>query len=427
MATSKIDGPFHVYGDMAQILTPLTGVVIVPDPNPESGPSLFFMGEGFEDVRFFYPKDKVTGYTGAVASHYHLPTVLSANAIPATVQTNNIAAAQNAVSGTAMTLAAAATGITLNVPISPIPGIGSALNGNPVVNAAIALDFGFAFGNCTSGQAQITVADSTQFILGMPLVIGAVGNSGGTACLLTNCATIVDATHITVGPNLPAATNATAPIGTGNLWGPSEIGFPVPTAALPYQARGPGLFFDPAQGITRGVQIAGVGGGAGGTFLVSGWDIYAEPMTDLVTVAAGASTGWTTKAFKYIGSVVPQFSDAHNYTVGTSDVFGFAARSLIWELTTSAFGGVVVPTSAGWTAAVATSPATNLTGDVRGTLQTSTNGAGSGFTGGAASNGTIVSLAMSGRRLFMEQDIAMIDSIRGTITNPASVYGVTQA
>lgn len=433
MATSKIDGPFHTYGDMAQILTPVTGVVTVPDPNPESGPNLFFMASGLPDVRFFYPKDKVTGYTGVVPSVMHTPTVYSANAIPAALATNNIAAAQTVTNGTAMTLAGASTGVTLNVPISPIPGIGSALNGSPVVTAAVALDFGFQFGNCVSGNASVTVGDTlaSEFVLGMPLVIGGVGNSAGTAPLLTNVATIVDATHITVGPNLPAANNATAPIGTGNLWGPSEIGFPVPTAALPFQARGPGLFLDPTQSIARGLQIAGTNAGCvGGNFLVSGWDIYCEPMTQLVTVAAGVSTGWTTKAFKYIASVVPQFTDTtagHTYTGGTSDVFGTHFRSDLWETTTFFFGGVQMSTSVGWVPAVTTTPATNLTGDVRGTLQTSTNGGGSQMSGGAASNGTVVSLQMSGRRLFLTQDVTMNAIIRGTITNPSTVYGVTQA
>lgn len=422
MAATSFDGPTHVVGNMQAL--PATVGSAVPDPNTDAGPSITFMGDALPDIRFPYMKDKVGGYVGVVPAALSLSYMQSVDQIPAALANNNIAAAQNVVNGTAMTLAAASVGITLAVPISPFTGF---LNSAAVVTTGLAIDFGFAFGNCTAGTKQIVVADSTQFTAGMPVVIGGVGNAGGTIPLLTLVKSLDDATHITL-QDAPAAANATAPIGTGNLWNPSENGFPTPTAALPYLACGPGLFLDPSQSIARGVQV--VGGSAqcaGGTFLVSGWDVYGEAMSELITVAAGASTGWGKKAFKYIGSVTPRFTDAHNYTVGTSDVFGFHFRSDKWEYTNEFWAGAFATASTGWLPADATTPATTTTGDVRGTVQVSTNGGGTAISGAAASNGSIVSLAMSGRRLSIFQSMPLISILRGLPPSSVSVYGQTQA
>lgn len=436
MGASIWNGPLHAYGDMGNLVDPTTGLVIVPDPNSDAGPDLSFQGIGLLDFRYFYPKDKVQGYVGVVPAHYHNTTMVSANQIPGTVQTNNIAAAQTVTSGTAMTLAAASattlTGATVTaIPIYPFAAGGGSLNSGTIVNA-MALDFGFAFGTVVANNATVTVADSTLFSVGMPLVIAGVGTTvAGAAPLLTQVATIPTSTTITlISSALPLVSLNPAAIGTGNYWGPSENGFPLPTAALPYLAKGPALFLDDRQAVTRCIQIAGTSAACtGGTFLVSGYDIYGVPLTQLITVAAGASTTFSTKCFKYIASVVPQFTDTtagHTYTVGTGDVFEFSARADIWEFTSAAFAGVTVPTTTGFVAAVTTSPATTTTGSTRGTIQSGTNGAGTGFTGGTASNGTVSSLAMTGRRLYMAQDIQLYNALRGVITNPAAFYGVAQ-
>ena len=322
-----------------------------------------------------------------------------------------------------MTLASATLGITLNVPIHPYSQV---LNAATVTTAAIALDFGFGFGNVTSGSTTIPVSSSSLYFVGMPLVIGGVGNSGGTIPLLTSVASIVDATNITVVDS-PLASNSTAPIGMGDLWGPvpAGTGTPTPTAAYPFLAHGPQRMLDPRQAVTRGVRIVGSGGGSGGNFTVAGWDIYGQPMTETITVAAGASTGWSKKCFKYIGSVTPLFTDANNYSVGTSDVFGFAYRSNIWEETTVFWAGAMQTSSQGWLTADTTSPATATTGDVRGTIQTSASGGGTGI-GASASNGTVSSLAMTGRRLEIGQQITVADTLLAGRLNTAPIFGVTQ-
>lgn len=427
------NGPIHAYGDLENLLSApgqgQSSSVLVPDPNQDAGPSVFFQATGLPDIRYFFPKDKDAGYTGVVASHFGLPLVQSAECIPAALLVNNVCGAQAVVNGTAMAFAAATTGITPNIPIIPFAGFGG-LNSGAVVTTGVALDFGFAFGNVTAGNAQIGVADSTLFRVGMPLVVAGVGNAAGTVPLLTNVLSIDTALLITLA-NTPLASINPTPIGTGNLWGPSENGFPTPTAALPYLARGPGLFFDPQQGLARNLSITGTGGGnAGGNFLVTAYDPYGMLWTQLVTVAAGASVGFTKKCAKYVVSVVPQFSDGVNtYEVGTGDVFEFCCKASLWEQTNdTCWNGVTIPTSVGFIAPDTTSPATNLTGSVRGVIQMSTNGgAGTPITAQAASNGTVVNLAMSGIRLSLVQDMSINNIARGTATDTRSIYGVTQS
>ncbi len=163
--------------------------------------------------------------------------------------------------------------------------------------------------------------------------------------------------------------------------------------------------YDPTKGICRCISITGVTGGSGGDFLVSGADWYGYPMTQTVTVGAGINTVDSTKAFKFITSVVPQFTDAHNYSVGTADVFGFNIAADHFA-DVEIYWADVLQLVATFTAAVTTSPATATTGDVRGT-----------FTAGSASDGT--------KRL----DIYVKPSAaRLTNATPAvGLFGVTQA
>lgn len=423
------NGPIHSFGNLTQILSAAgqgqASSVLVPDPNNDRGPAMLFQGISLPDIRATYLKDKIAGYTGVVPAHYASGILRCVNQIPAALATNNLAAAQATAAATAMVLAGASVGVTLNVPIVPFAGFG-AFNGAAVVTPGICLDFGFAFGNVVIATKQITVADSTAFIQGMPLVIGGVGNAAGTTCLLTNVASIDSATLITL-VDAPAATNATAPIGTGNLWGPGENGYPTPTAALPYRAVGPGLFLDPPQAIARGVQISTAdGAGPGGNFAVVGYDFFNMAMTETVVVGAGAVTGWGKKAFKSITSITPDFTSAVLYLAGTSDTFGFHLRSDLVEETSCWYEGQSIGNASGWTAADQTT-ATATTGDVRGTLQVSASGAGAGLDGGNASSGAVVNLAMSGRRLVLSQTLGVGNVLRGLVTDTRSMYGVTQA
>jgi hypothetical protein len=425
-------GPFGVYGDMDKIGATVEGVPPGPvnSPNPDSGPSFFYQGMYVPDPRFWYPKDQITGKRGVVAGFFPLHEIKSAGNIPFAVASNNIAAAQNVVSGTPMTLAAASAGITTNIPIVAFSPI---LNNGVIATAALALDFGAFFCNTTALSGTVTVAAAAlvNFIIGMPLVIAGAGNAAGTAPLLCQVTALGATNTITVSP-VPQSAQTATPIGTGNLWGPGGMapgGGPlIPTAAWPFLAAGPGLLFDSGQGITRGVQITGAGGSLGGSFTVRGWDIFGQPMSQTITVGA-ASTAWSLKTFKYIASVTPNFSDAHNYSVGTSDVFGFNWNALIFENTEMFWSGATITgaSATGFLPGVATTPATALTGDVRGTVQVSTNGGGTPLSGGAPSNGTVSSLLMTGNRLEMYVIPSLRQLIYSTQDNASYLFGPTQA
>lgn len=436
MGLSANDGPNYTYGSMANLGTAIGGNTAALDPNFDAGPNGEFQGDGLLDMRVLYQKDMLQGYPGRQPIHYSMPYLQSVGQIPAATAAANISAAANAVSGVPVTLAGASVGVTLNVPVVPFSIAG--VNGAAPVTA-MALDFGFAFGNVTSGSTTIVVANAFMFQVGMPLVIGGVGNGGGTVPLLTYVASITDTTHIVVA-DAPLATNATAPIGTGNVWNPAAYssqlgGIPRPTAAQVWLAGGPGLFLDPRQAVARGLRIVGAASGTGGTFTVKGFDVYGMAMTETITVGAGAVTGWGVKAWKYITSITPNFSDAHTYSVGTSDVFGFHYRAALWDNIDVTWNNAYMNSSTGFTAGLSLiTAATATTADVRGTVQTSANGPlGSGI-GATASAGVVSGLLMGGGpRLMMAQTITVDQALFAdpgplaasavNVPNAASLFG----
>lgn len=141
-------------------------------------------------------------------------------------------------------------------------------------------------------------------------------------------------------------------------------------AQVPVQngATGGNIFWAPATGLARAVQILSVGDDHLATVTVRGYDLYWFPMTETITLT-NASTATGVKAFKYIASITPAGTlSGSNISVGQSDVIGFMLRvdrypflKIYWPDNT------LVASATGFTAAVTTSPATAITGDVRGT------------------------------------------------------------
>jgi len=148
---------------------------------------------------------------------------------------------------------------------------------------------------------------------------------------------------------------------------------------------GPNLW-NPTTAIARTLSFVGVtststGGTAGSSleaWSIAGRDLYGQKVTELVI---GASVQVNSqKAYKYISSIVPStVNGAIGSTaiiVGTNDVFGFPLRVdhpayiTCWAGPASSATLVTISTGAHTYAATAT--ATSSTGDVRGTIGTST-------------------------------------------------------
>lgn len=132
--------------------------------------------------------------------------------------------------------------------------------------------------------------------------------------------------------------------------------------------------------VPRAVSLTSSGSDLSGVnFLITGYDWYGQLMTQLQTGPGAGLTVNTLKAFSSVLSIVPQGTSANTLTVGTSDIFGLPfvvtdagyIISAKWNNTLAQNAGTLVT-------AVTTNPATNLTGDTRGTYAQA----------GAASNGT---------------------------------------
>lgn len=402
-------------------------------PEPMDGPSLSYQGYGFPDIRSF-PTKKDGLYPGRVASYLGSPMIILSDNVPQAAGTATLAALQNIVASTPMTLSAGAlaqaNGSTAGNPTLS-PGIPIIPSGAQAPVNVIALDFGYTTGTTTTGGTSktITVPDSTLFYPGQWIYVGGAGNAGKTLPLLTQVLTLATATTITVSIGAAAAiTNA--PIGNANMAGPLPAGALVGTVPIAYSPRfrlGLGSWFNPPEAVTRAVSITGVSGSVGGatnSFLVSGYDIFDQAMTCLMAGPVGATTVYSLKAFKYFTSITPvagATDTTHNYSVGLSDVYGINLRSDRWEYVDAFWNANSLGVNTGWTAPVLTAPATNATGDVRGTYQMSTaNGPLGTGASTTASNGSTV-------RLVIGVFVPVYNALFATPQNAVPLFGVAQA
>lgn len=386
--------------------------------DPFDGPGISYQGDSFPDPRYGpFPKD---GTTPARAfTFFNNPYVVLTDAIPSATNASSIATSQVATGGTPMTLISTApAGGGANVP-SITPSIPIVPFGQSTVTTVLAIDFGFATGTTAANSSTVTVVDNTYFPVGTWVIIGGAGNSTNTKPLITQVASASGSATIFINPVALGALN-NAPIGHGNLFSnnlPPQANFgPAQSsanAAVPYTPAGFAALFNPLESVARNIIVTGSNATSTAQFLVTGYDIYGTLMTELITGVNGSAAG--KKAFKYVQSIVPQGTATGNsYTIGAGNVAGIHLRSDKWEYANIFYNGAFMANSTGWTAAASTAPATNTTGDVRGTVNASTIA-----TTGAPFDGT--------KRLAIMMSVPIYNMVNATPVNATSLFGVAQS
>lgn len=218
---------------------------------------------------------------------------------------------------------------------------------------------------------------------------GAIGLGGGESAIVNQVPSAISAVNIAAAQVPVAATPLTLVSATGagitvlaaalTVW-PSGNVIPAGTLVIDLaptllqfglasvsNGYTPVSFYNPQTAISRALRITSVGNDSAATFLVSGWDWGGYPMTQLVT-GANATIATTLKTFKFIGSILPAGTlSGSNVSVGTADVFGFPMLTSFWGDQSLIWNNANIAVNTGYVAADTTSPATNLTGDVRGT------------------------------------------------------------
>lgn len=357
----------------------------VTDYNQDLGPSLFWGGVGRIDPRVNF--NYIPGSNSGVPTFgFATSDTITINYAPYALSNTAIAAAANVVSGTAMTLVSSnstSTGVSVSA---------SCVNYNTGATVSgLLLIEGFASFTGVVASNILTVSALTGTVT-VGMTLSGTGVATGTTIVNQLTGPAGGAGTYTVTGNATVSSTTITGQATG---GPIALGQPFGQSNTVYLWNAQAM-------VARAVSVTGVAAGAGGAFLVSGYDVYGVPMTETITAPAGAATTNGKKAFKYIASVVPQFTDAQNYSVGTTDIYGFPLRSDFFGDVSINYNAASVTASTGYTAAV-TSTASATTGDVRGTyaLQTAANGS---------------------RRLMIRQFV-----LAANMGSTSGLFGVTQA
>jgi len=380
MRTSS-DGPLILYGnDNPQQVS-----------NTDAGPNVDYQSNALLDSRYVSQATAAgEGAQAGVLSWNNPIEVEALSAIPRTLSNTVLAAAQAPAALAFFTLASAnAAGIAINLPLVPYgqaiqPGAQGLVN-------VIGLDFGFALGTTTTAAATAATVTLTGpspggysatatyasrfFYPGQRILISGAGNAGGTIPL--SC--IVLATDRYSSPGVALAATGTITIdrpalavATAQCIGTADQEYGV--AVKPVVKAGAARLYDPAQMLGRNVTLTAGSTTASGNAIVRGYDVYEQPMSEVIAIPTTATTNSGKKAFKYVSSVQVQAGGVTtgNISVGTGDVFGVPVRADLFEAMAIFYNNVQIVGAAGTVPtglvfADQTPTATTTTGDVRGT------------------------------------------------------------
>jgi len=386
--------------------TALSGPVIqYGNDNPqqisdtEAGPCVDYQANALLDSRYVSQATSAGGGAQGGVLAWHNPAELEVlSAVPAAPAVAAIAASATPAALAFFSLVSAnAAGVSVNMPLIPF---GSAIQpGSQALVNVVALDFGFALGTTTIAAATANVLTLTGptpggytatatyasrfFYPGQRILVPGAGNVAGTLPL----STVVLATDRYAAPGQVLAATGTVlmanpalAVATGVNIGTSDQEYGV--ACSPVIRAGAVRAYDPAQLVARNVSVTnGVGGS--GTVIVRGYDIYNQPMSEVIAITASTTVAGK-KAFKYIASVQVQAGGVTTggVSIGTGQLLGFPVRVDLFEAAALWVNNVQIVGSAGalptaFVTADQTPVATSATGDVRGTY------------GNTAPNGTI--------------------------------------
>jgi hypothetical protein len=419
MAESNFRGPVNSMGSLE--VEAGTAATI----EPMDGPSGFYQGIGWLDPHNLFSKDGIAPArqpAWMICGGFN-----TVDAVPQAASTTALAAATTVATSVPVGLITAAVTNYSSGAASLAWGVPVVPAGTSVATSLICLDFGFTTGTTTANSTVVQVADSSLFTLGQWVTMANVANASGTASMFAQVASISTSNTTTINISVAAATALGIPIGNANLYGaafypiPYNFGasIPQPTAHNKAFAAGFLRFSDPREQLTRNLSIA-ASTLVNGTFafLCTGLDYTNATMTELIT-ATGTTTAFGKKGFKYIISVVPQQGGGTaTYSVGFGDTMSFPFRVDYAQQLEVWAGNSTLVNNVGFTAAVVT-PATNTSGDVRGTLQFSGLGAGTPISQAATSNNVL--------RWYVIQDPKPYAMVSTTPNNLTPMLGTAQS
>lgn len=378
---TSIDGPVILYGnDNPQQVS-----------NTDAGPNVDYQSNALLDSRYV---SQVTaageGANGGVLAWHNPVEAEVLSAVPQAAANANIAALQAPAALGFFTLAAAnTTGVAVNIPLIPYgqaiqPGAQGLVN-------VIALDFGFAICTTTTAAATAQVVTLTGptpagytatatyasrfFYPGQRILIAGAGNAAGTLPL----STVVTATDRYAAPGFALAATGTITVANPALFAAAGLAIGTPdqeygVAVKPVVKAGAVRVYDPAQMVSRNVTLTAAAATASGNAIVRGYDIYEQPMSEVIPIPTTAITNAGNKAFAYISSVQVQAGGVTtgNVSVGTGSKIGIPVRVDLFENMAVFVNNVQIVGSAGalpagLVTADQTLVATSATGDVRGT------------------------------------------------------------
>lgn len=427
MADSNFRGPVNSMGAL-EANTATTSV------EPLDGPSLFYQGYGYPDLRSTsFAKDgfrpgQQPGFSGGT-------DIILLDNIPQARGSTLIAAAQIVTSAITAALVtaqpagvASSCGIAIGVPIIPL--------GTSVATFAnIALDFGFTTGTTVTNSSTVAVVDNAMFKAGQWIVIGGVGNTTASRSLVTQVTAISTSNVTTINISPVAVTGIlSAPIGQANLWGssmlPAGSQFGPATSSANAHAFGGAIeaglarVYNPREMLSRNLSITGATAIAVAySAVISGWDVWGAPMTEVISAAATVTTFVSRKAFKYISAITSGTTVPSSQTVafGLGDTVGLPLRADYWEEIYATWNGVAMANFSGFVAGLTGTTIANATTDVRGTLQLST----SIVTGGLATAMSVIASNGTGR-IMAVLSVPPMQEISATPLNLLPKFGMSQ-